>query len=386
MEKIEVKATRDAGIELGRIFCCFCVVVIHVSSFYAAQKGTSFIWTMAKCAATPVFFMITGFFFSAAKPFKTYLRRLLSRVIIPTILVMCIIAQLTPWLSDQAPLSECFSRLQTEYFILVGKILISFWPYEYLPDYNPFISLWFTFALIMCYLFFPILKIICGEDEKAKAVKKYFLILGLFFFIFRNSLLAFFPDNFTIQHLDWWIQEKPFYWMWLMLVGHELAIYLRNPEIVDKFRPILVPSGMVAYLIGGSILFWLTISFDVSADGDVKQRFFIREFVFYMLAQMGMFIMFASMKIKTQSLNRLILFVADKTFYVYIIHEAVFKKMIKHTSLDITTVSGYLGFVCLAFGVSLVFACLLKKIEREVGRGIFLLKDSGGKLRSGVVG
>lgn len=321
MGKIEVKATRDAGIELGRIFCCFCVVIIHVSSFYADQKDTSFIWTMAKCAATPVFFMITGFFFSATKPFKTYMRRLLGRVIIPTILVMCIIAQLTPWLSDQAPLSECFSRLQTEYFILVAKILVSFWPYEYLPGYNPFISLWFTFALIMCYLFFPILKIICGEDEKARAVKKYFLILGLFFFIFRNSLLAFFPDNFTIQHLDWWIQEKPFYWIWLMLVGHELAIYLRKPEFVDKIRPILLPSGMVAYLLGGSILFWLTISFDVSADGDVKQRFFIREFVFYMLAQMGMFIMFASLKIKSLSLNRLILFVADKTFYVYIIHE-----------------------------------------------------------------
>lgn len=374
MKQNEVKAGRDTGIELGRIFCCFCVVVIHISSFYAVRKDTSYIWTMAKCAATPVFFLITGFFFSASKPFKTYLTRLLYKVIIPTVLVMGIIAQFTPWLSDQAPLSECFTRLNTEYFILAGKILISFWPYDYLPNYNPFISLWFTFAMIMCYLFFPILKIICGENESAKSVKKYFLWLGLFFFVFRNSLLAFFPDNFTIQHLDWWIQEKPFYWLWLMLVGHQLAIYLRNTEFAERKRSILVPSGLAAYLIGGGILFWLTISFDVSDGGGIKQRFFIREFIFYILAQFGMFIMFASLKIKNLTLNRLILFVAEKTFYIYIIHEAVFRKMIKHTSLDIDTVSGYLGFACLAFGVSLIFACFMKKLERLVERGVIGLK------------
>lgn len=386
MGQNEVKASRDAGIELGRIFCCFCVIVIHVSSFYAARKDTSFIWTMAKCAATPVFFLITGFFFSASKPFKTYLSRLMYRVIIPTILLMCLIAQFTPWLSDQAPLSECFSRLNTEYFILAGQIMISFWPYEYLPDYNPFISLWFTFALIMCYLFFPILKIICGDNSNAKSVKKYFLWLGLFFFVFRNSLLVFFPDNFTVQHLDWWIQEKPFYWLWLMLVGHQLAVYLRNPEFVDKMRPVLIPSGLAAYLIGGSLLFWLTLSFDVNADGGVKQRFFIREFVFYILAQFGMFIMFASLKIKNLALNRLILFVAEKTFYIYMIHEAVFKKMIKHTCLDIGTVSGYLGFACLAFGVSLMFACLLKKIERLVGRAVIRLKKTNETIQTGEAG
>ncbi|UQZ90439.1 hypothetical protein C4J81_14985 [Deltaproteobacteria bacterium Smac51] len=374
MTKNAPAASRDAGIELGRVFCCFCVIVIHVSSFYSEYKAASYIWTLAKCAATPVFFLITGFFFSADKPFKTYMSRLLYRVIIPTALVMMTIAQFTPWLSDQAPLSQCFTTLNTEYFIKVGQILVSFWPYDYLPDYNPFISIWFTFALIMCYLFFPIMKMICADNETARGVKKYLLWMGLFFFICRNSLLAFFPDNFTIQHLDWWIQEKPFYWLWLMLVGHELAIYLRNPQTADRLRPMLVPGGVAAYLIGGSILFWLTITFNVAENGGVNQRFFIREFVFYMLAQMGMFILFASLKINSRAISSLILFVADKTFYVYMIHEAVFKKMIKHTDFDVHTVSGYLGFVILAFLVSLAIACVLKKTERVITRSIINIR------------
>ncbi len=364
----KTKASRDAGIELGRVFCCFCVVVIHVSSFYSAHPAASFVWTLAKCAATPVFFMITGFFFSADKPFKTYMSRLAYRVIIPTVAIMLIIAQLTPWLSDQAPLSECFSRLNTEYMARAGLILVSFWPYDYLPDYNPFISLWFTFALILCYLFFPVLKMICADNPAARRLKKYLLWMGLFFFVFRNSLLVFFPDNFTVQHLEWWIQEKPFYWLWLMLVGHELALHLRKREIGGRPRAVLLSSGLAAYLVGGAVLFWLTMNFNVDETGDVNQRFFIREFVFYLLAQMGMFIFFAAMKVKSRAISALILFVADKTFYVYMIHEAVFKKLIKHTDFDLTAVSGYLAFSALAFALSFAVACLLKKSERLIAR------------------
>ncbi len=366
----KTKASRDAGIELGRVFCCFCVVLIHVSSFYSAHPAVSLVWTLAKCAATPVFFMITGFFFSADKPFKTYMSRLLYRVIIPTVAIMLIIAQLTPWLSDQAPLSQCLSRLNTEYMVLAGRIMVSFWPYDYLPGYNPFISLWFTFALILCYLFFPVLKMICADNAAARWLKKYFLWMGLFFFIFRNSLLAFFPDNFTIQHLEWWIQEKPFYWLWLMLVGHELALRLRKREISARLRAVLLPSGVAAYVLGGAVLFWLTMNFNVDETGNVNQRFFIREFVFYMLAQMGMFIFFAALKVRSRAISSLILFVADKTFYVYMIHEAVFKKMIKHTSFDLNTVAGYLAFSALAFALSLAFACLLKKSERLITRAL----------------
>lgn len=361
------KPPRDAGIELGRVFCCFCVIVIHVSSFYSARPYASYVWTLAKCAATPVFFMITGFFFSAKKPFKDYMTRLLGRVIIPTILLLAAIAQLTPWLSDQAPLSACFASLQTENLLKAGEILVSFWPYDYLPNYNPFISLWFTFALIMCYLCFPILKMICADNEEARRVKKYLLWLGLVVFIFRDSLVVACPDNFTVQHLEWWVQEKPFYWLWLMMVGHELALYLRkDAAFADKWRRCLVPGGLAAYVAGGTIMFWLTMAFNVDETGDVNQRFFIREFVFYMLAQMGMFILFASLKVRTPWLAKTILFVADKTFYVYMIHESVFHKLMNHTAFDVATVPGYLGFCALAFLVSLAFACVLKKTERTV--------------------
>lgn len=359
-------AARDAGIELGRVFCCFCVILIHVSSFYPAHPAVSYVWTLAKCAATPVFFLITGFFFSADKPFKTYLSRLVRRVVIPTVVIVAIIAQLTPWLSDEASFSEAMSRLNTEYLALGGRILITFWPYDYLPGYNPFISLWFTFALIMCYIFFPVLKMICAENAAARSVKKYLMWAGLFFFIARNTLVAIFPDNFTIQHLEWWIQEKPFYWLWLMLVGHELALCLRKREISDRLRRILVPSGFAAFVLGGSFLFWLTITFNVDEAGDSNQRFFIREFAVYMLAQMGMFIFFAALKVKSQLISLIILFVADKTFYVYMIHEAVFKKLIKHTAFNITAVPGYLGFSLLAFMLCLLIATCLKKTERQI--------------------
>ncbi|MDR3038908.1 MAG: acyltransferase [Candidatus Adiutrix sp.] len=361
---------REAGIELGRIFCCYCVIVIHIQSFYAAKPVTSLIWTWAKCAATPVFFLITGFFFDPAKPFRTYLERLLKRVVLPTVFLLLAVAQLTPWLSGQAPLTACFTGPNWDNFGRVGRIMVSFWPYEYLPDYNPFISLWFTFALILCYLCFPVLKLLCGPGEGPRAVKKYLLGLGLFLFVFRVSLLTFFPDNFTVQHLDWWIQEKPFYWLWLILLGHHLGLWLKDERAMARLRARLPLLGLAAYLSGGLALFWLTLNFNVDEAGLVNQRFFVREFVFYLAAQLGMFLFFAGLKLESARLSGLILFVADKTFYIYMTHEAVYHKILTAGGFDLDTAPGYLGFASLTFAVSLAVACLLKKAERLIRRAL----------------
>ena len=98
--------------------------------------------------------------------------------------------------------------------------------------------------------------------------------------------------------------------------------------------------------------------------GYVDQRFFAREFVVYLMAQLGMFTVFLSIPITSPVLARPILFVAEKIFYVYIIHEAVFKKILLHKDFDRTQVDEYLAFVLLTFIVSFTIACCMKKIEK----------------------
>jgi surface polysaccharide O-acyltransferase-like enzyme len=360
------KAPREAGIELGRIYCCFCVVLIHLNAFFPAYPAVSLTWSLAKCASTPVFFLIAGFFFGADKPFALYMKRIISRVIIPMIIIMLVIAQLTPWLAGQGGFSECLKRIHFENIILVGRILITTWPYDYLPDYNPFLSLWFSFALFLCYLCFPVLKIICADNEKSRKLKRYLLWLGGIFFVFRVTLLCIFPDSFTVQHLDWWIEEKPFYWLWLMLVGHELARHFKNPDFLAKWRKILLPSSFMAYVSGGLILYVLTMKFNVDEYGLVNQRYYVREFFFYIFAQMGMFIFFCSLNPGRGLLSRIILFVADKTFYIYIIHEAVYIKLLAVTGYDLTILPNYLTFAVLTFMIALGFGTVFKKTEKTV--------------------
>jgi hypothetical protein len=284
------KAPREAGIELGRIYCCFCVILIHLNAFFPAYPAVSLTWSLAKCASTPVFFLIAGFFFGADKPF----------------------------------------------------------------------------ALFLCYLCFPLLKMICADNEKSRKLKRYLLWLGGLFFVFRVTLLCIFPDSFTVQHLDWWIEEKPFYWLWLMLVGHELARYFKNPVFLAKWRKILLPSSFLAYVSGGLILYVLTMKFNVDEQGLVNQRYYVREFFFYIFAQMGMFIFFCSLNPGRGLLSRIILFVADKTFYVYIIHEAVYIKLLAVAGYDLTILLNYLTFAVLTFMIALGFGIVFKKTEKTV--------------------
>ncbi|MDR0548477.1 MAG: acyltransferase [Deltaproteobacteria bacterium] len=368
---MSAKAERVTGIELGRIYCCFCVILIHLKFFVPAYPAVSFAWSLAKCASTPVFFLIAGFFFAEDKPFAQYMKRIMGRVMVPLVVVALIIAQLTPWLSSQGTFADCFNRLNVENLLLVGRIIITTWPYDYLPDYNPFLSLWFSFALFLCYLCVPFLKIICANNSEAKRLKGYLIGLGSVFFIFRVTILCAFPDSFTAQRLDWWIEEKPFYWLWLMLIGHELALYLKDPKFIQKWRPLLGSLSLLAYVLGGLILYIFTKLYNVDHQGLVDQRYFVREFVFYFIAQSGAFIFFCCLPTWRGFLGRLILFVADKTFYVYIIHEAVYIKLLAVTGVDLTELGPYLGYGVLTFAISLVVAVVFKKIEKTIALTFF---------------
>jgi surface polysaccharide O-acyltransferase-like enzyme len=371
------KAPRDAGIELGRIFCCYCVILIHLAAFefegfnfnralFADNPWVNLVWSVAKCAATPVFFLIAGYFFNEEKPFSMYMLRIAARVFAPLICVMLLIAQLTPWLSGRGAFGDCFGGLNFYNFKMVFQILITQWPYQYIDGYDPFISLWFTFALLLCYLCIPLLKVICAENPVSRKLKMYLLGLGAFFFVFRVSLVTFFPDSFFFQHLDWWIEEKPFYWLWIMLIGHELHRVFRDKELLDKWRARLASYGLAAFILGGVALYCLSLAFGVGPGGSVSQRFFVREFVVYFLAQLGMFVFFLSLNPGRGLLSRAILFVADKTFYVFILHEAVYHKLLQVTGLDMTRLGDYLALSVITFAAALVIGTACKKIEKAV--------------------
>ncbi|MDR1164511.1 MAG: acyltransferase [Deltaproteobacteria bacterium] len=362
------KAPREAGIELGRIYCCFSVILIHLNGFYPTHHDISLLWSVAKCASTPVFFLIAGFFFAADKPFSLYMKRIAGRVLIPTLLVMLLIAQLTPWLSSQGSFRDCLSGPNWENFVLVIRIFLTTWPYDYVVDYNPFYPLWFTFALLLCYLAIPFLKIVCAENPVSRSLKRYILAIGVIFFVLRVTLLSFFPANFAMQHLDWWIEQKPFYWLWLMIMGHEIARYFKNPEFMAKWRRALVYLSLYVYLAGGLILFLLTMNYCLEADGNVDNRFFNREFVFYLLAQLGMFLFFASLQPSRGLLSRAILFVANKSFYVYILHAAVYLKLYQLTGWEQNSGWDFLGLGVLTFVLSLAIGTVFKKIEELIAK------------------
>ena len=236
---------REAGIELCRIFCGLCIIAVHTSHIHPASPAVSFVWTMAKCAATPVFFLITGYFFSPVKPFREHLSRLAARVVIPVIVTMLLIAQLSPWLAGQMSLNDCMEALHWDNFTRVARIWLNFWPYEYLPEYNPFGPLWFTFAFIQCYLFFPLLTVLCGEGAGADRLRWYFFLLGLLVFVGNVSLKTSLPDNAVLNQLDWGIPQKPFYWLWLILLGYQTRLFVRNhEETIQGLRPAFIASGL----------------------------------------------------------------------------------------------------------------------------------------------
>jgi surface polysaccharide O-acyltransferase-like enzyme len=364
------KAPRDSGIELGRVFCCYCVILIHLNAFYPALPWVSVVWSIAKCASTPVFFLIAGYFFNAEKPFSMYMGRIMARVVIPTFCYMLLVAQLTPWLSGQGAFLDCLRGPNIGNYLRALQILATTWPYKYVEGYNPFISLWFTFALFLCYLCIPILKLVCQESASSRRLKVYIMWLGGLVFVVRVSLVCLFPNSYAMQHLDWWIEQKPFYWLWLMVLGHELNRVFRDRDLLGRIRARLSLASLAAFVLGGVALYQLTMAFNVDLEGLSNQVFYAREFVIYFLAQLGMFVFFVTLDPGRGLLSRAILFVADKTFYIYVSHEAVYHKLLALTGYDTDKLGDYMLASALTFLASLALGIVFKAIERKVAAAL----------------
>ncbi len=233
-----------------------------------------------------------GFFFSTSKPFNFYISRLFYRIIIPSIIIMAIITQLAPWIANKTTFTQCLRTLNTESFIILGKILTSFYAAQpILPGVSLFGPVWFIFDMILCYLTFPILKLICADNEAARSAKKYILWMGLFLFVFRSSLDVCFPDNqFVTRSLLRVTPLKHAYWLWVILLGHQLGVYFKNLQTTRPAGPILLSSSLLVYIGCASIIFWLTLNFSINDKGIVTGRFFNRAFILSVLSYTALFI------------------------------------------------------------------------------------------------
>lgn len=152
MSEENIKRKRDVGIDLIRVIACILVVGTHVDVMGTGDSTKLFIRLLFSDGVT-LFFILSGFFFFR-KGFKDTLKRSLSSIILPGIVVMLLSYQFSSFIRNENTFLYCMTHLNfgvfhflTDMFSWGGNIR------EAMAAH-----LWYIFTYLELVLAYPLLK------------------------------------------------------------------------------------------------------------------------------------------------------------------------------------------------------------------------------------
>ena len=160
-----------------------------------------------------------------------------------------------------------------------------------------------------------------------------------------------------------------------VLLGYEMYAWLKNETEIGYFRRNITSGKMkkisvVIILLMNMLLFGISM---LCKEIDLKfNNFTSIRTVTVIIATVCIFYILMHIKVK-ESLYKIIYFIADKTFYIYLIHYMIIRKITTSVKLKeiLNSMNGWLSFFIIslsAFLISLIAATLIKSVIKGIGR------------------
>lgn len=333
-------------LDILRIVCIFCVMIIHVCAvdwYYLPpeipkwQALNVYYGTTRFCV--PVLFMISGALFLDEKR-ELSLKKLYGKNILR------IITAFVFWSGCYAVLLN-LDRYRTVNRDVAKKMLYDFFHGRY--------HLWFLFTLVFLYMVTPFLREIC----KNKRSEKYFLLLS---FLFGSCLNTFQYFSSSYAEFMAFLGKMNFqfvlgYTMYFVL-GHYLATYTL-PRWLQGLVYFLGAAGVVFTIVGTSV--W---SVSTGQTNETLHKYLLPN-VYFAAAAVFLFCKnVVSKRAIPGGVKRVVLRVSQLSFGMYLVHDFV---IVLYAKLGVSTASfnAVLSAPILAAGVffvSLLVSWMVSKI------------------------
>lgn len=285
---------RETGIELLRIICMIMVVYLHLLSYSGLLYGnvgvdlkSSFIWILeAFCLVAVNCYVLIGSYFLVDKKFSIKrIIKLFIQVLFYSVLIFIIMVLIFKVKFNK---TDIFRSLLP----VLGK------------------NYWFVTIYIGLCIFSPFLNIFIKNITK-KQYKMLLIVMAFMFsvwpFIVPFSTNLEFGGAYSIV---WFIN--------LYLI----AGYLKKHFDINKYKK---STYLLTYLVSSSLLFIITYIIRYFKIHYFSEAFFYSyNFIIVVFASIGLFLFFKKLNIKSNLINKIILFFSSLTFGVYLIHENPF--------------------------------------------------------------
>lgn len=353
---------RDISAELIRVVACLLVIGNHlclqVYNVYDVQVDWSRLFQ--RCFLTdciPLFFMLTGFFIANGRSYKKIWKKTATNVLLPSFIFVIFTQIFYPFIVNKESFMYCLKTFDLNVDGIIAAILkadVSF--LQGLCDH-----LWYIFAYVKIVIWIPILWLVCKDNKECNLARRIMIGLGLL------SLLVSDVQRFaTFSFGKIAILNIASVEILYVLLGYELFIHK------DKFRNKKV--CIISLLIFGLI--------NVARYEIEKQYMVINHFydivgrenfldwkytILNVISGLSLFVFLYSFEIKNEKLGKILIWLSDKTFGIYLIHYLILAKVDLYKFEKIGKVVYELIYMAVGLVVvfvgSIIIVLLLRKIR-----------------------
>ncbi|MBQ0064389.1 MAG: acyltransferase [Firmicutes bacterium] len=300
---------RDVNVDLIRVLACLIVIGRHINNLtLTTLDHTKIMWGLLFSDGVAFFFILMGFFLFNNDSYIKVLKKTTKNILLPALIVLFLSQLFYPWFYEKQSIASCFVPANFHLKNFLTSILYG------RTELSGATHLWYIHSYFLVVLLFPILKWICPGLKNKEANQKtrnirYFLIGFALVNMLINDLHINIP--YYVPITDFIPISVPIVYA---ITGY--TIY-KNIERIRRNRKMIILFGANALIFEG-IRYALHY---MQLQKDITSAYFLNwstSFSFIVVA--SLIIVLLSIPIPTGRLSKVIHFVGNQTFYIYLTH------------------------------------------------------------------
>ena len=314
---------RDISIDLIRIVACLSVIATHLCLQVLNQCYNRIDWSrlLEKSFLTdgvPLFFIITGFFLVNGRSYKKIWKSTIKKILIPTLIFVLFTQVFYLFIVNKESFIYCIQNFNINAIGIINAILKA--DVSYLN--STCAHLWYIFSYIKIVIWIPILWLVCKNTREANLARRIMMILS-----FLNLVLDDVQKFITLPigeiHLLNMIPTEILY----VLLGYELFAHKEKIKNNKKIASIsLIGFFAINFLRYKIEMQYMVLNYLTDIVGRINFMEW-RNTSINIFSAIFLFCFLYSFEIKNEKLSKIILWISNKTFGIYLIHYVILAKI-----------------------------------------------------------
>ena len=363
------KKTRDSSVDLIRIIACLMVISTHMSLQVLNQAYNRIDWSRLLeksflADGVPLFLMITGFFLANGRSYKKIWKSTAIKVILPSLIYILFTQVFYMFIINKESFVWCIQNIVNNInpvLILKGIVTGNMATINGLCEH-----VWYVLTYMKIIIWIPLLWLICKEEKNSILARRIAIGTGLLGAVITDiQRFAQLPEIGILKVFN--IVDRSILYV---LLGYELFVH--KDKLKGNKKVFLLST--IVFMFINFIRYKIEVQYMVinSFTDIVGRETFIgwKDTCISIISGISMFMAIYSLQINNEKLNKIITWIADKTFGIYLIHYLIIAKVDLYKFEIFEKFYEEIIYLILGvtatFIVSLLIVALLKNFKKNV--------------------